>query len=69
MRRAVAEGLSQLQHPRPALPLQVRLAMAHGRLMLQRLEGEVAALPWLGAIQQRTGIPRVYSFLVLSAAA
>ena len=48
---------------------QVRLALAHAQLMLQRLDGETAHLPWLSVIQARTGVPRVYAFLILAASA
>ena len=46
---------------------QFRTALAHGQLMLQRLDGELAQVTWLNAIQQRTGgrVPRLYLFLGL----
>lgn len=53
-----------------AVRSQVTHALAHGQLVLQRLDGEIgqaSALGWLNLVSARTRVPRVYVFLALVA--
>ena len=52
-----------------AVRSQVRTSLAHGQLMLQRLDGEIAQVAWLNRLQAQSRIPRLYIFLAVVASA